>query len=116
MQQMLSKSVSWILETTVFSDGDTALRDAIVDAGHEFVAWRDTWADEQRRPAFVNKPVVFHGSLGNADLVARTFPWTPGSFCNTSEFRCSSWYPLARRWLLHSQWRVVPLNELVADP
>ena len=61
-------------------------------------------------------PVLFHGSLGNADRIRRTLPWRPGVYCEAEAFQCSAWYPRARPWLLHREWRVMPANMLVADP
>ena len=55
----------------------------------------------------------FHGSLGNAARINDELDWSPGSFCNTSAFRCSSWYDSTREFLLHADWRFLPANEFV---
>jgi hypothetical protein len=53
-------------------------------------------------------PVVFRGSLANADGIVRESLWEPGAYCNTSVFFSFAWYPAASRWLLHERWKVLP--------
>ena len=108
-------TVTWLLEAEVFPDSHVAMRDAVLAAHHEAVLWRDDWLRSGRWPPLNDRAVVFHGSLGNADLIARQLPWRPGAFCNTAAFRCSAWYPRAERWLLHRRWTVVPARELVSN-
>jgi len=55
----------------------------------------------------------FHGSLGNAARIHAELDWSPGSYCDTSAFCCSSWYDAAREWLLHSDWRFLSANTFV---
>lgn len=108
--------VTWVLEAEVFPETHTAMRDAVLAAHHQVLLWKDDWLHRGRWPSLDDRAVVFHGSLGNADAVARRSLWRPGAFCNTDEFRCSSWYPHAARWLLHRRWEVVPAKELVSNP
>lgn len=108
--------VTWVLEAEVFPESHAAMRDAVLAADQEVVLWRDDWLQSGRWPSLSDRAVVFHGSLGNADTVAGRFPWRPGAYCNTAAFHCSSWYPRARRWLLHRQWAVVPAKELASNP
>lgn len=42
--------------------------------------------------------------------------WTPGSYCATARFFCSTWYPTASAWLVHERWRTSTVQELVEDP
>lgn len=83
----------WVLERDVFSDGDEALAAAVRHAGSRVLAWNDDWWTDGRWPKQGNESVVFHGSLANADRIARELPWTPGAFCSTSRFACSAWWP-----------------------
>lgn len=106
----------WVVEPDVF-DASYAERMATATraAGHRLLVWDDHWWDAGL-PA-LEGPVVFHGSLGNADaLGARAPGWSPGVFCATDAFRCSAWYPRAARWLLHTRHIVLPAKTLVAAP
>lgn len=108
--------VLWVLESHVFPETHGPIREAILRLGHEFVDWDDNWWSEGF-PAFDHDiPIVFRGSLGNAALIEEQLDWSPGAFCPTEAFRCSSWYDNAREWLLHSCWSIVAANEFVADP
>lgn len=108
--------VTWVLEAEVFPESHAAMRDAVLAARHQVVLWRDDWLRSGRWPSLSQGAVVFHGSLGNADLIARRAPWRPGAFCDTDRFRCSSWYPRLARWLLHRRWEVVSAKDLVSNP
>ncbi len=111
-----ASSVTWILESDVFSSCHDQLRSAIRAAGHIVVDWNEDWLATRPPTSLSRRPVVFHGSLGNADLVSRTFDWTPGAFCETGQFHCSAWYEEARPWLLHRDWVKSTVAILVDDP
>lgn len=104
---------TWVLESDVFPDSHLPLRAAVGDAGHRLVDWNDgLWADGF--PSDLGGAnTFFHGSLGNAARINDELDWSPGSFCNTSAFRCSSWYDSTREFLLHADWRFLPANEFV---
>jgi hypothetical protein len=111
----------WIIEASVFSDNDNGLAAAACAAGHRVLKWDDNWWGSGvqatwQGPRMDNEDlVVFHGSLGNADRIAKTLPWLPGAFCNTERFFCSAWYQYAAPWPLHKMWRVLPASDLVAN-
>jgi hypothetical protein len=85
--------VTWLLEREVFADEDRGLAMAAEAAGDRVVSWRDDWWLDGRWPNLGTEPVVFHGSLGNADRVHRERSWLPGAYCSTDNFACSSWWP-----------------------
>ncbi len=105
--------MTWVLEPEVFPNGDVLCLAAIA-AGHRVVDWSDRWWSGGGPPA-LPEPVVFHGSLGNADRIAREGGWRPGAYCSTDRFRCSSWYPGAASWLVHERWELLPAARLVAE-
>jgi hypothetical protein len=110
---MTVASITWVLECDVFPNGD-CLRAGAAAAGHRIVDWSDeSWSDPGR--LHLDGTVIFHGSLGNADRVARELSWSPGAYCNTEAFRCSTWYPGASPWLLHRKWEVLPASRFVAE-
>ncbi|WP_162242594.1 ATP-grasp domain-containing protein [Leifsonia sp. Leaf336] len=104
---------TWVIEGSVFRDNDVDLADAVWRTGGCVVAWRDEWSTGQAVPALTG-PVVFHGSLGSADVVARAGWWSPGAFCATSQFACSAWWPAARDVLLTSRYTLTTVGDLVA--
>ena len=108
--------ITWVLEQEVFKDRHQRLADAARQAGHRVLAWYDTWLENNNWPKFEDEHIVFHGSLGNADVVAKNLPWRPGAFCNTSAFACSAWYNDARTWLLHEKWAFSTVKDFVESP
>lgn len=105
--------MKWILERHIFADNHDRLAEAVRSAGHDVIDWNDSWITDMSPPAFENQRVLFHGSLGNAHLVANALPWSPGAFCNTEAFQCSSWYSYARDWLVHPKWVFTTVRRLV---
>ena len=104
---------TWILESDVFPDSHSPLRAAVADAGHRLLDWDDAWWANGFPSDLAGPNTFFHGSLGNAARINDELDWSPGSFCNTSAFRCSSWYDSTREFLLHADWRFLPANEFV---
>ncbi len=107
-------SVTWVLESEVFPETHTPLREAIRERGHRLIDWSDEWWYEGFPRRIPTSAVIFHGSLGNAARVAKELDWKPGSLCPVDAFCCSAWYDAARPWLVHSAWAISPANELVA--
>jgi hypothetical protein len=105
--------VTWVLESEVFPKSHQPLREAICEAGHQIVDWSDAWWQDGIPSRCGSGPIVFHGSLANADAVNEQLAWNPGSFCNTQAFFCSKWYAIAEEWLIHSNWRILPAYEFV---
>ena len=103
-----------MLEHDVFADADDALARAATSAGDQIVRWTDDWWLDQRWPK-LSGSVMFHGSLSNADRVARELPWTPGAFCSTDRFACSAWWPGVAHALVSSRHLFTTVAELVAD-
>ncbi|SMP78064.1 protein of unknown function [Neorhodopirellula lusitana] len=104
---------TWVLESGVFPRSHASLREAVVAAGHRLLEWDDAWWSDGIPANIGDTHTLFHGSLGNAARIHDELNWTPGSFCNASAFRCSAWYDSVREWLLHTDWRFLPANELV---
>lgn len=106
---------TWVLEHDVFPDADQALAAAVREAGGQVLAWSDEWWATGRWPKHLGEPTVFHGSLANADRIARELPWRPGAFCATDRFACSTWWPAAVDDLVSSSYVVTTAAALVAD-
>lgn len=111
-----SSPVTWVVEPDVFGERYRAFGAAIVAAGHERLVWDDLEVLSAGFPRPSHGVVVFHGSLGTAELVRRELPWRPGAYCRVEAFACSSWYPRAARWLLHRRWSLTTARDLLRDP
>lgn len=104
--------MTWVLERDVFPDGHDALAAAVTDAGARVVWWSDDWWSDGRWPR-LDGPVVFHGSLGNADRIGRQLPWSPGVFCSTERFACTAWWPGAQGHLVTPRYVFPTVADLV---
>lgn len=107
-------AVTWVIESEAFRHADAGLRRAVSEAGHIAIDWSDSWWSEGFPHGLGKSATVFHGSLGNADRIARELGWCPGTYCDAAKFCCSAWYEGARPWLLHTDWRILPADDLVA--
>ncbi len=110
------RAVHWLLELDVFGPQEQRLAEAARRAGHRVSAWRDDWWESGAFPLRPGEPVVFRGSLANADRIARSSRLEPGAFCATAAFHCSHWFPSARPWLLAERWVLTTVAALTADP
>lgn len=106
---------TWVLEHDVFSDGDEALSAAVQSAGARVLAWKDDWWITGRWPKLLGERVVFHGSLANADRIARELPWSPGAFCSSSRFECSAWWPSLAARLVSPTHVITTVAALVSE-
>lgn len=107
---------TWVLESGAFKPAYGAFCHAVHRLGHRRITWDDDWWDGGSLPDLAGDPIIFHGSLGNADRIVRELPWSPGAFCATSQFYCSRWYEKASKWLLHHDWRTTTVAELALAP
>lgn len=108
--------ITWVLESSVFEQEDRRLRDAALEAGHAVIAWDDEWWSTRRFPDLEGRFVVFHGSLANADRIARELDWSPGAHCATEALHCSAYYSSCRDWLDHPDGVFTTVREFVAAP
>lgn len=107
--------ITWVLEDEVFADSRSGLKRAAESLGHATISWRDEWWNGSRWPRLEGRPVLFHGSLGNAARIRAEVGWRPGSFCNVPAFCCSTWYPRAAAWLLNSKWKLLSARDFVGN-
>ena len=104
--------VMWIVEAEVFPEELEVLR----ALGVNVKPWSSAW-DPDAPPSFDGAAVIFRGSLGLADRLARntSAAWRPGAFCRTQAFACSAWYPRAAKWSAQSDWLFTTASDFVAD-
>ena len=112
----MSNQITWVLESDVFPDRQQRLRAAVAATDHQVVEWDDGWWSSGHWPTLSDQPVVFHGSLGNAERIRSELPWAPGAYCDTPAFHCSAWYPLVSGSLLNGEHLFSTVRSFTADP
>lgn len=112
----MSTQVVWVFEPGMFSDTRAVYDEAIRSLGYTVEELDPDWWENGAWPRHNGDAVVFRGSLGDADRVRSELPWTPGAFCHTAAFACSSWYPDAHAWLANARWVLTRVDELVNHP
>ncbi len=112
---MMPNTITWVVERSAFSPAYSEFCATIERLGHRCQEWDDEWWHGSELPE-LQGPVLFHGSLGNADRIVRELQWTPGAFCRSQAFYCSQWYEQARQWLVHDRWRTSTVAELADSP
>lgn len=107
--------ITWVLERAVFSDDDEGLARAVREDRGGVVAWSEDWWVNGRWLKAAGEAVLFHGSLANADRIARELPWSPGAFCSTAKFACTAWWPDVAHHLVSDSYLATTVGSLVAD-
>lgn len=112
----MTRQLTWVLEQEVFSDRHERLGAAVREAGQPLVFWDDSWWSTGRWPELQAGPILFHGSLGNADRIRAELPWDPGAFCNAAAFHCSAWYRQVPDSLLNCMHVFSTVRSFTDDP
>ncbi len=108
--------ITWVLEREMFRDNHDRLANAVNENNMKVVNWSDDWCVDESYPTLKDQTVVFHGSLGNASLISQKKMWNPGAFCNTENFKCSSWYSKTSQWLFQSDYSFSNVEDFVNNP
>jgi hypothetical protein len=109
-------TLKWLLETETFEDDVMkALQDAIVANGMEFKLLDfHSWEDDKQftKKYGPHECVMFYGSLGAAQRIQRATKWVPGTWLNLRNFECTQYYNHFGRFLLNSEYVMLPFGEL----
>ena len=57
--------------------------------------------------------VIFFGSLNTMRHIQQTRQWKPGGWCNFRAFECSEYYSYFGRFLLNSEFVLLPIAEVL---
>lgn len=106
--------VAWVVEQNLFENN---LEECIVNSGNSIVHWDDDWRGSGIYPKLEGRPVVFYGSISNAEWITRPAfkqyaNWNPGSFFNTKNFYCSEYYDKIKIWNLQQNYIITDLQYL----
>jgi len=107
------KELTWIFENSVFPNGDV-LFNSIKKNNKKYLIWDDAfWTDGTINS--IDDYCLFHGSLANADRIARELPWKPGSFCNVKEFEFSFAYKNLYEYLLNQNCIFSTIKDVIEN-
>lgn len=106
--------VTWILQTDIFEENLTKLKDEIVKQGHyysfaKYIPFSEKQDFPDVKPA---GPVIFYGSLNMAAKIRKATNWIPGVWCNLEKMKCTSYYPYYGKYLINNDYTIIPFGEL----
>lgn len=104
--------VKWLLEPEVFFEDEQSVIKALTEMSVPHVVCKfgrdyDSYVQEFDP----DDCVVFHGSFQFARRIQNT-RWIPGVYCNKKELECLFYYPRIGKYLLNSEYTMLPFGEL----
>ncbi len=103
--------MKWLLESEVFQDEDDTLIEALYNLGIDHVVTKFGTSYEQYMTDLKSEDVIFHGSLQFAKKALKQTNWR-GVLCNLPQFECLYYYPRFGKYLLNSEYIMLPFGEL----
>lgn len=108
---------AWLLEKDVFEENLAVLQDAIVSQGMDYdivdyIPFEGMKFDRKYNPE-EEDCIISYGSLGLIKQVIKQTRWIPGAWCDLKRFACSYYYPRLSRYLLNSDYILIPYGELI---
>lgn len=109
--------VKWLVELDVFDDNQEALLKAIKDMGYnyktlQYIPFDDDLVNRVSKLFNENDCVVFYGSL-NFGHKLKKISWIPGVYLNDKALKCSSYYSIFKKDLLHENYWMLPFGDLI---
>lgn len=107
--------VNWLIDYAKDDPSIEKLVEAIVAQGHIYtpITYRPFQGTNLKDVWDVNRgPIVFYGSIALAREIQRTQPWVPGAIANFKNFECTTYYAHLGKYLLNSNYRILPLGEV----
>ena len=107
--------VKWLVEDSVFEEDIDSLIEEIQRQGMEVrkVKYVPFQGGEYYNYFNVNDCVVFYGSLNLMVQLKREVPWIPLGWCTLQNFECSKYYAYFGKYLLNSDYVMMPVAELI---
>lgn len=110
----------WLLDAEMFDHYRDDLVAAVTEHGQEYKLIRApkpgySWDDEgcsYRRTFPADACVITHGDIALATRVRNEGRWTPGAYCTVEHFFCSRYYTHFGKFLLNSDYVMLPFGEL----
>ncbi len=112
---METKNVKWLLERDVFHEDLDPIKLAIEQAGMEYkeVRYIPLGADNNFDDYFPGEAcVIAYGSINFTAAVNRETNWVPGVWGNRKNLECTHYYPRLGKYLLNSDYIMLPYGEL----
>jgi hypothetical protein len=105
----------WLVETDVFDDNRDRLAEVVKRQGMdiEFATYIPSERDHGYLDLFdQNDCVLYYGSMNFAEQVQRESAWLPGVYFNRPAYECTHYYPKLGKYLLNSDYIIIPYGEL----
>lgn len=108
--------MKWLLEKDTFAEGYEELIAAIKGQGHQYKIVNYTPMDESEvYDAYgPDDCVLCYGSLNLMRRLRRNSKWI--NFCNIPHFECRYYYAFLGKYLLNSDYAMMPVQELLRNP
>ena len=106
----------WLLQTGVFDENFDHFQNALKSQGYSYNTF--TYPTAFRDPDFDQFPdndcVIFYGSLNLANQIRKQKPWIPGTYYDSTNFKCSTYYPNGfGQYLFSDFYMFMPLKEVI---
>lgn len=108
--------VKWLVDDRSFPEDTNPLYKALNELGVEYkkiegsLSLLEDIPIENIYPA--NDCVVFYGCLDVAKYLKKNAKWIPGVYYNIDKYNCTSYYPVFGKYLLNSNYIMLPFGEL----
>lgn len=113
----MADTVTWMVETGVDEEPENRLIASLEAMGgvevqvRKLIPFGEGLQPGPKTPP-PDGPVVYHGCLQGAKWVQENTDWTPGAIANNPAFRCRSYYPVFREFLLNRRHLFLPFGSL----
>jgi hypothetical protein len=109
----MNMKAKWLLEPEIFEGEETPLLDKLSELEVEYKTCLFGKPYEEHIKKFHDDDcVIFHGSLQFGRIIQRKTKWIPGAYCNLPKFECSYYYPRFGKFLLNSDYVMIPFGAL----
>jgi hypothetical protein len=115
MEVMAELKPAWLFESDVFDENISRIIHEVKRQGMraDIAHYIPLQSSQSYRDIYEPYScVIFYGSLNFASQLMRETNWIPGAYHNTPEFDCTSYYPYLGKYLLNSNYMMLPYGEL----
>ena len=108
----MKKGTLWITESLIPQKSLVPMLNQLGLKHMDYARFQDMTPEEVEKLG-TEHTVIFHGSQEVADQLAKNPRLTPGAFCATDKFLCTSWYPGLREHIVNSDYHLTTVKDLV---
>jgi len=121
MMEIMMNEVKWLIETIGDDEQEKELIERLIHKEYDtrIVKW-NLFQDkfDLEIPCEWNDDgcVVCRGSIGFISKIQRSRKWIPGTYARFNNFRCQTYYPWYRDFLLNDQYFMIPFGSWEKNP